>query len=175
MNGILRLAPKLLVNDSAKFTALIVGITFAVFLMVEMTSLFAGILNKSSSTVINIGSKVRVMDPGVQTIASSIRMPGYVLDAVRGIDGVKYAVPVYSGGALVKLGDGTYQAITVIGLDDASLLGRPTMKAGRIEDICAENGFIAIDDAELVTASGAASKGSSRRPMRNVTRSRPRA
>ncbi|KVN14871.1 MULTISPECIES: ABC transporter permease [unclassified Burkholderia] len=149
MNGILRLAFKLLVNDSAKFTALIVGITFAVFLMVEMTSLFAGILNKSSSTVINVGAKVWVMDPGVQTIASSIGMPAYVLDAVRSVDGVKYAVPIYSGGALVKLADGTYQAVTVIGLDDASLLGRPTMKAGRIEDIYAENGFIAIDDAEF--------------------------
>ncbi|AHI68289.1 ABC transporter permease [Burkholderia thailandensis] len=149
MNGILRLAFKLLVNDSAKFSALIVGITFAVFLMVEMTSLFAGILNKSSSTVINVGAKMWVMDPGVQTIASSIGMPAYVLDAVRSVDGVKYAVPIYSGGALVKLADGTYQAVTVIGLDDASLLGRPTMTAGRIEDIYAENGFIAIDDAEF--------------------------
>lgn len=57
MNGILRLAFKLLVNDSAKFTALLVGITFAVFLMVEMTSLFAGILDKSSSTVINVARR----------------------------------------------------------------------------------------------------------------------
>ena len=42
MTGILRLAYKLLVNDRAKFVALLVGITFAVFLMIEMTSLFAG-------------------------------------------------------------------------------------------------------------------------------------
>jgi putative ABC transport system permease protein len=148
MKGILRLAFKLLVNDNAKFTALIIGITFAVFLMVEMTSLFAGILNKSSSTVINVGAKMWVMDPAVQTIASSIGMPDYVLDAVRSIDGVKFAVPLYSGLALVRLRDGTYQAATVIGLDDASLFGRPKMKAGRIEDIYAENGFIGIDDAE---------------------------
>ncbi|APR39255.1 ABC transporter permease [Paraburkholderia sp. SOS3] len=148
MKGILRLAFKLLVNDNAKFTALIIGITFAVFLMVEMTSLFAGILNKSSSTVINVGAKMWVMDPAVQTIASSIGMPDYVLDAVRSIDGVKFAVPLYSGAALVRLRDGTYQAATVIGLDDASLFGRPKMKAGRIEDIYAENGFIGIDDAE---------------------------
>ena len=33
--GILSLAYKLLVNDKAKFTALLVGITFAVFLMVQ--------------------------------------------------------------------------------------------------------------------------------------------
>ncbi|KWK31553.1 ABC transporter permease [Burkholderia stagnalis] len=149
MNGIFRLAFKLLVNDSAKFTALIVGITFSVLLMIEMTSLFAGILNKSSASVINIGAKMWVMDPAVKTIANSIGMPDYVLDAVRSTDGVKYAVPLYSGMALVKLRSGTYQPVTVIGLDDASLLGRPTMLKGRIEDIYAENGFIAIDDTEF--------------------------
>ena len=53
MRGILKLAYKLLVNDKAKFTALLVGITFAVFLMVAMTSLFAGVLNRASATVIN--------------------------------------------------------------------------------------------------------------------------
>ena len=42
MWGILRLAYKLLVNDRAKFLALLVGITFAVFLIIGMTSLFAG-------------------------------------------------------------------------------------------------------------------------------------
>jgi putative ABC transport system permease protein len=107
MKGIFQLAFKLLVNDCAKFTALLVGITFAVFLMIEMTSLFAGILDKASSSVTNIVAKVWVMDPAVQTIANSIGMPGYVLDAVRSIDGVKYAVPLYSGASLVKLRDGT--------------------------------------------------------------------
>ena len=108
MNGILRLAYKLLVNDRTKFTALIVGITFAVFLKVQMLSMFAGILSRSSATVLNIGASMWVMDPGVQTVQSSIGMPAYVLDAVRSIQGVAFAVPFYSGGALVKLADGTY-------------------------------------------------------------------
>lgn len=42
MKGILTLAFKLLVKDRAKYAALLVGITFAVFLMIEMTSLFSG-------------------------------------------------------------------------------------------------------------------------------------
>ena len=42
MSGILRLAFKLLVNDRGKFTALLIGITFAVFLTVFVTSMFAG-------------------------------------------------------------------------------------------------------------------------------------
>ncbi len=45
-----------------------------------------------------------IMDPAVQTVANTIGMPDYVLDAARSIQGVNYAVPVYSGGALVKLG-----------------------------------------------------------------------
>lgn len=149
MPGILKIAYKLLVNDRSKFAALLVGITFAVFLMIEMTSLFAGILSRSSSTVINIGASIWVMDPAVQTVANTIPLPDYVLDEVRSIPGVKYAVPLYSGGALLKLRDGTFQAVNIVGLDDTSLFGRPQMVAGNIEEIYAENAFIAIDDAEF--------------------------
>jgi len=149
VRGILRIAYKLLVNDKGKFVALLVGVTFAVFLMTMMTSMFAGILKRSSSTVINIGATVWVMDPAVNTVASSIPMPDYILDAVRSIDGVNYAVPLYSGGALVKLRSGIYQAVTILGLDDASLFGRPELIEGKIEDIYAENGFVVVKDAEF--------------------------
>ena len=149
MKGILRLAYKLLVNDKSKFTALLLGITFAVFLMMFVTSMFSGVLNHASATVINIGASMWVMDPAVETVSNSVGMPDYVLDAVRSMQGVKYAVPLYSGGALVKLADGTYQSVTVIGLDDASLFGRPELVNGRIEDIYAESGFIVVRDAEF--------------------------
>ena len=148
MKGILKIAFKLLVNDKGKFAALLVGITFAVFLMVMMTSMFAGILHRASATIVNIGAKVWVMDPAVNTPANSIPMPDYVLDAARSIKGVKYAVPLYSGAGLVKLRNGVYQSVTVIGLDDASLYGRPDLIQGRIEDIYAENSFIVVKDSE---------------------------
>lgn len=149
MKGILKIAFKLLTSDKAKFAALLVGITFAVFLMIMMTSMFAGILNKSSSSVINIGAKIWVMDPAVNTVANTIPVPDYVLDAVRSINGVKYAVPLYSGGALVKLPSGVYQSVTVMGLDDNTLYGRPQLIEGNIEDIYAENGFVVVKDAEF--------------------------
>ena len=147
--GILRIAFKLLVNDRAKFSALLIGITFSVFLMVQVTSLFAGVLDRSSSTVTNIGAKLWIMDPAVNTIQNVIPVPDYLLDAVRSIDGVKYAVPLFSGGGLAKLKSGNYQAVSVLGLDDTSLLGRPQLEQGRIEDIYAENGFIVVHDAEF--------------------------
>lgn len=147
--GTLRIAYKLLTNDRGKFSALLVGITFAVFLMVQMTSIFAGILGRSSATVTNIGASVWIMDPAVNTVANTIPLPDYLLDGVRSIPGVRYAVPLYSGGALVKLRNGAYQAVSVIGLDDATLFGRPLLEQGNIQDIYAENGFIVVHDAEF--------------------------
>lgn len=149
MRGILKLAYKLLVNDRSKFTALLIGITLAVFLMILMTSMFAGVMARASSTVVNIGAPIWVMDASVDTVANSIGMPDYVLDAVRSLHGVNYAVPLYTGGALVKLADGRYQSVSVMGLDDTSLYGRPELFAGKIEDIYGENAFIVVKDPEF--------------------------
>ncbi len=148
-SGILRIGFKLLVNDKAKFSSLLIGITFAVFLMMQMTAMFAGILNRAYSTVTNIGATMWIMDPAVNTATSSIPLPNYLLDAVRSMDGVSYAVPLFIGGAQVRLASGTYQGITVVGLDDTSLFGRPELEQGKIEDIYADNSFFVVNDAEF--------------------------
>ncbi|MFI4940765.1 MAG: ABC transporter permease [Burkholderiales bacterium] len=147
--GILRIGFKLLVNDKTKFSALLMGITFAVFLMLQMTALFAGILHRAYSTVTNIGATIWIMDPAVNTPTASIPMPDYLLDAVRSMDGVKYAVPLFTGSAQLRLNDGVYQSVNVIGLDDTSLFGRPQLEQGNIEDIYAENSFVVVNDAEF--------------------------
>ncbi len=147
--GILRIGFKLLVNDKPKFSALLIGITFAVFLMMQMTAMFAGIMNRAFATVTNVGAAMWIMDPAVNTATSAIPMPDYLLDATRSMDGVSYAVPLFIGGALVKLDRGFYQAVNVVGLDDASLFGRPELTQGNIQDIYADNSFIVVDDAEF--------------------------
>ena len=148
-SGIFRIGFKLLVNDTAKFSALLIGITFAVLLMMQMTAMFAGILNRAYSNVTNIGATMWIMDPAVNTASSAIPLPDYLLDAVRSMDGVNYAVPIFIGGSLVKLASGDYQAVTVVGLDDTSLFGRPELEQGKLEDIYADNSFLVVDDAEF--------------------------
>ena len=117
--------------------------------MMELTAMFAGILDRAFSTVTNIGAKMWIMDPSVNTANSPIPMPNYLLDAVRSMDGVSFAVPLFIGGALVKLNNGIYQSVSVVGLDDSSLFGRPELEKGNIQDIYAENSFIVVDDAEF--------------------------
>jgi putative ABC transport system permease protein len=148
VRGLFKIAFKLLTNDRGKFLALLVGITFAVFLIVEMMSVFAGILLKASSTVANTGAKVWVMDPAVNSVQGSIPLPDYVLDAVRSAPGVKYAVPLYTGSGLVKLRDGTFQAVNVLGLDDTSLYGRPEVPIGDIQDLYSDDAFVVVEDSE---------------------------
>lgn len=148
-SGIMRIGFKLLVNDRAKFSALLIGITFAVFLMMQMTAMFAGILNRAYSTVTNIGAQIWIMDPAVHTPTTPFPLPDYLLDATLSMNGVAYAVPLYIGGAQVKLADGTYQSVNVVGIDDASLFGRPQIQQGNILDIYADDAFMVVKDSEF--------------------------
>ena len=148
MKGLLKIALKLLANDRGKFFTLILGVTFAVFLMNQMTSMFAGIMRKSTSNVINIGAKMWVMDPSVDNDRSSIPLPDYVLDYVRSIKGVAMAVPIYFGSGLVKLPDGRYQSATIIGLDDTTLFGRPPIIKGDLNKIYNSDAFIGVVDSD---------------------------
>jgi putative ABC transport system permease protein len=145
--GSFRIAYKLLVNDRGKFAALLIGISFSVLLMVMMMSMFAGLMNRASATIINTGARIWVMDNAVNTVSNNVPLPDYVLNAVRGMTGVKYAVPLFLGGGLAKLKDGDYQSVSIVGLDDTSLIGRPYLVQGSITDIYADDGFIVVKDS----------------------------
>ncbi len=148
MGGLFKIAIKLLVGDKAKFYTLIMGVGFAVFLILQMTSLFIGILTRSTASVLNIGAQIWIMDPTVESDRTVVPLPDYVLNAVRTIKGVEYAFPIYQGSGLVRLENGTYQHVNIVGLDDNSLFGRPQMIEGNLYDIYSEDAFVVIKDAE---------------------------
>jgi putative ABC transport system permease protein len=147
-SGLARIAIKLLMSDRAKFFTLVLGVTFAVFLILQMTSLFVGILTRSTSNVLNVGAQVWVMDPTVESDRTIVPLPDYLLSAVRSMPGVAYAFPIYQGGGLVKLPNGVYQNVNIVGLDDTSLFGRPVIVEGNLYDIYSEDAFIVVKDAE---------------------------
>ncbi|MYM76331.1 ABC transporter permease, partial [Duganella sp. FT134W] len=45
--------------------------------------------------------------------------------------------------------DGAYQAVSVIGLDDTSLFGRPQLEQGSIADLYADDAFVVVRDTEF--------------------------
>ena len=60
-------------QHKGSFIALLMGLTFSVFLMIQMTSMFAGMMKNASATVTNTGAKV--YDPRPPTSAALFRSP----------------------------------------------------------------------------------------------------
>jgi len=121
-----RVALKMLVGDRAKYLGLIFGIGFATLLMSQQVSIFIGLMARTASQILDVReADVWVMHPRVKYVDEIEAMPDVDLSRVRGVEGVKWAVPFYKGNAVIRATDGMLQQVLLMGLDDASLVGRP--------------------------------------------------
>ncbi len=124
--GLLRLALDLLAGDRAKCSGMVVGVAFATLLIVQQVSIFVGLLDRAGAPVIDVQeADLWVMDPSVQTVDQPWPMRSTVLDRVRGVPGVAWAVPLFKGSAAVRTADGRQVGVQVLGVDDASGIGAP--------------------------------------------------
>ena len=143
-------ALKMLVGDKLKYIALVAGVAFAALLITQQASIFNGFS-------LQIGAWIRdtavadlwVMDDQVMFDNDFKPMSDTALQRVRGIDGVKWAVPMYKNYLRVRLPDGTMVLSRIIGIDDATLTGGPPqMTSGKLEDLRADRAvFISEDQA----------------------------
>lgn len=130
-------ALKMLVGDRAKYLGIIMGLTFASFLITQQASIFTGIMTRTFGFITDMGlPDVWVMDPKVQQIDDVKPLQDTQLLRVRGIEGVAWAVPLYKGLLKARLENGNFQTCNVIGLDDATLIGGPpVMVQGNLADL----------------------------------------
>ena len=141
-----RLALRMLFGDHAKYLMLISGITFAVILMAQGTSLFCGLMSWTFAPLRNIRVPVWVADPMVEQVNDNKPLRDTDVNRVRSVDGVAWAVPLYQGTTQAKLSDGSAKLITLTGLDATTLIGAPTeFLAGNIEGLRLPNAVI-IDE-----------------------------
>jgi putative ABC transport system permease protein len=124
-------ALKMLMGDRAKYLGLLIGIAFTAFLVTFALSYFAGFMTRGFALITeNRTADVWVMDPAVQSAELTITIPDSVLQRVRSVYGVRYAVPLALGTADARFPNGRFQSFQVIGVDDATLAGAPRLKAG---------------------------------------------
>src|SRR4029079_19411846 len=133
------IALKMLMGDRAKFLGIDMGLTFAALLIMQQGSIFCGLMRRTAGQVIDItGPCLWVMDPNVRFVDDVKPMIENNLYRVRGVDGVKWAVPLYKGNARAKLNSvgidratkqpKTFEVIeqvVLLGLDDATMVGAP--------------------------------------------------
>ncbi len=133
----------MLIGDRAKYLGLIFGISFATLLMAQQMSLFVGIMSRTFATISETKeADIWVMDKKVQYFDGVEPLPDMALARVRGVEGVKWAVPIHKGTVVVKV-NGSLQSVTLIGLDDVSLIGAPRkMVMGNLADLKIKNAVV---------------------------------
>jgi putative ABC transport system permease protein len=146
-------AIKMLVGDRAKYLGIIMGLTFASLLITQQSSIFVGLMTRTFGFVTDTNQPdIWVMDPKVMFIDDLKPLQDTQLLRVRGIEGVKWAMPLYKGLIKARLDNGSFQTCNVIGVDDATMIGGPSeMVDGSLKGLRRAEGVI-------VDAVGAAGK-----------------
>lgn len=130
-------ALRMLFGDRLKYLGLVAGLAFATLLITQQGSILVGMAHQTGAWVRDTGqADLWVMDPQVEFSEDAKPLQDTALYRVRGIEGVRWAVPVYKNWLKCRLPDGGKMTAIVIGLDDASLVGAPPeMLEGKIEDL----------------------------------------
>jgi len=132
-----RIAFKMLTGDRNKYLVLVLGVAFATLLMAHQTSVFWGVMRRTTSQIRDIHPDgLWVMDPKVRYIDEFKSLSDGDLYRVRGVAGVSWAVPLFKGFGRAQVSDGDYRQVVLVGLDDDTLAGAPArMAAGKASDL----------------------------------------
>jgi putative ABC transport system permease protein len=126
------IALRMLTGDRQKFMGLIFGIAFSSLLIAQQLTIFVNLIDRGASAAFNVATAhLWVMDPASRTADVSYPMPSTALDKVRSVPGVLWATPYLQSPASVRTKEGDLEGVTVIGVDNSSLIGLPErMKTG---------------------------------------------
>ena len=119
-------ALQMLFGDRAKYLGLIFAIAFSTFLMSHQSSIFAGIMDRTTSQIKDVrDANIWVMDPYTQYFDEVKSLTDSDVYRVRGVSGVEWAVPLFVGKPRAKGPDGTFRVVILMGMDDNTLVGAP--------------------------------------------------
>ena len=119
-------ALRMLTGDRAKYIGLMFVIAFSTFLLENQSSIFAGIMKRTTSQILDVtDADIWVMDKKTLYIDEVKALTDNDLYRVRSVPGVRWAVRLFKGQPRAKALDGTFRVVIMLGLDDASLVGAP--------------------------------------------------
>jgi len=121
----LRLALKMLFGDTAKYLMLVAGLAVATFLMAQQTAVFCGLMNWTKSTLKNVPAPIWVVEEKVEQVNETNPLLDTDVARVRSVSSVAWASPIYSGIQRVRLENGNFKMIQLIGIDSNTLAGAP--------------------------------------------------
>ncbi len=119
-------ALRMLTGDRAKYFGLVFAIAFCTFLLENQTSIFANILKRTASQILDVtDAEVWVMDPKTEYWEQTKALKDTDLTRVRGVPGVQWAVRLFKGSPVARTPNGKFAVSFLVGLDDSTLTGAP--------------------------------------------------
>jgi putative ABC transport system permease protein len=145
------IAIRMLTGDRQKFFGLVFGIAFSTLLITQQLTIFVNLLERGASGVYNVdAADVWVMDPVSRTTDVNFPMPSTALDRVRSVPGVEWAVPHLRAGASVRTKEGDLEGVSVIGVDDTTLIGLPKAMVEGSRAVLEQPDTVVIDDVGAI-------------------------
>jgi putative ABC transport system permease protein len=141
------IAIRMLTGDAQKFYGLLFGIGFSTLLITQQLTIFVNLIERGASGVYNAPeAEIWVMDPVSRTTEVNYAMPSTALDEVRSVRGVEWAVPHLRASASVRTNTGDLEGVTIIGVDDATLIGLPERFTKGDKSVLSRPDTVVIDD-----------------------------
>lgn len=148
----IRVAIQMLMNSKGKFLGVLGGILFTSLLITHFQAIFAGIMTRTFAQISDIpAANIWVMDPAVEYVDEVASLPAPSLDRVKSVPGVEWAVPLYTGSLRARLPGGRFRSVSVVGVDDATMIGLPPSLTAEQQKLLREPDAVLVDEVSTHT------------------------
>src|SRR5258707_15024422 len=113
----MKLASQNIIHDRNSFSVTVLGVCFAVFLMIFQGSLLAGFLQAASRLIDASDSDVWVAGRGVQPFGFGTTLESRVREMAAGVPGVVETGRVCMAFAVYRTPNGKQQVVALVGAD----------------------------------------------------------
>ncbi len=143
------LALKMLLHDKFRFAITVVGVAFAVTLILVQTGLFVGILDNATITIEHLDADLWVTSKNTPNLDFVHQFPESTIGRVRETPGVARADKLLLTFLNVNLPTGAQETVVVYGLEDFRRLGFPwDVRSGDVDDL-RRGPYVMIDDSAV--------------------------
>jgi putative ABC transport system permease protein len=160
-------ALQMLVGDRARYIGILIGLTFASLLITQQGSIFVGLMTRATSFVRDAQvADIWIMDPSRDSVVEFKNLQSTMPQRVRSIEGVQWAVPMFRSDIPARLPDGRLTTITLVGVDDSTLIGLPSRIVSGSALALRNADSVLVDDEELGKKLGVSlGEGLGKRPL----------
>ncbi|MFZ4593110.1 MAG: ABC transporter permease [Verrucomicrobiaceae bacterium] len=140
------IALQMLRADRAKYFAMILAVSLAVFLMQNQASILVSIFGMTGAQIRDVSNAdLWVMEQDTECFDQAKPVPVNALLQVRSTPGVQWALPLIKFDTYARADSGKLSVATILGVDDSSLVGLPPRMIKGDPEAIRERGTVMLD------------------------------